>query len=299
MMYRSAMGLMAVVLLMTSTAAQAFDESKYPNWKDVWQQVGSDPKSPWDPSKPPGLAGQQAPLSPEYRAVFEASVKSEAEGGLAVDPAVRCTPAAMPRVMMAVEPMEMVITPSATYFFIREYSTQRRIYTDGRKFPDDVELTYAGYSIGQWQDTDGDGKYDTLLVETRAIQGPHTYDSSGIPFHQDLEAVIKERIYADKANPDILHDEITTIDHALTRPWTVTRNYKRIGKQALLEWTEYVCTPDPTKIEIGDKTYKLSPEGLLMPVRQGQAPPDLKYFRELPVRVRKGPELPPDVKYTR
>ena len=31
----------------------------------------------------------------------------------------------------------------------------------------------------------------------------------------------RERIYLDKTHPNLLHDEITTIDHALTRPWVV------------------------------------------------------------------------------
>ena len=36
--------------------------------------------------------------------------------------------------------------------------------------------------------------------------------------------VVHKKFYADKANPDMLHDEVTTIDHALTRPWTVVKN---------------------------------------------------------------------------
>jgi hypothetical protein len=44
---------------------------------------------------------------------------------------------------------------------------------------------------------------------------------------EDNETIVKERIYLDKANPDLLHDEITTIDDALTRPWTVVKTYKR------------------------------------------------------------------------
>ena len=69
------------------------------------------------------------------------------------------------------------------------------------------------------------------MIETRAIKGPHTYDASGIPFHKDGKAVINEKVYADKADPNILHDEITTSDHALTRPWTVTRSYRRDAGQ--------------------------------------------------------------------
>jgi hypothetical protein len=268
----------AAVLLVTLTAAHAFDESRYPSWRGPWQQLGGSRNSPWDPSKPPG-AGQQAPLTPEYRAIYEASLRKEAEGGLEADPTHRCIPAGFPRVMMAVQPMEIVITPGATYFMLEEFNTLRRVYTDGRKFPGDFELSYTGYSIGQWQDNDSDGKYDTLLIETRGIKGPHTYDASGIPFHKDSEAIVTEKVYADKANPDILHDEITTRDHALTRPWTVTRSYSRAGQQALLDWSEYLCTEDPSRVEVGEQLYKLSPEGLLMPTRKGQKPPDLGFFK--------------------
>jgi hypothetical protein len=124
---------------------------------------------------------------------------------------------------------------------------------------------------------DGNGRFDTLLIDTRGIKGPHTYDASGIPFHKDGEAVVNEKVYADKADPNILHDEITTTDHALTRPWKVIRSYRRnpVGTQP--EWTEFTCFEDATHVQIGDQNYKVS---LLMPVRQGQKPPDLKYFNK-------------------
>ena len=280
MLSRSLLGLVAntAVLLATLAVAEAFDESKYPSWRGPWQQLGGSRNSPWDPGKPPG-AGQNAPLTGEYQAIYEASRRIEAEGGIEVDPTKRCIPAGFPRVMMAVQPLEIVIMPDATYFMLKEFNTLRRIYTDGRKFPPHIEPSYTGTSIGQWHDSHGDGKYDTLLIETRGLKGPHTYDSSGIPFHKDDEAVVTEKIYADKADPDILHDEITTTDHALTRPWTVTRSYSRAGQEALLDWPEYLCTEDESRIEIADQIYKLGPDGLLMPLRKGQKPPDLGYFK--------------------
>jgi hypothetical protein len=90
----------------------------------------------------------------------------------------------MPQVMMAIEPMEIVITPGATYFVFERLNSLRRIYTDGRRFPDDIDPSFTGYSVGQWQDNDGHGRFDTLVIETRAIKGPHTHDASGIPFHK-------------------------------------------------------------------------------------------------------------------
>jgi hypothetical protein len=232
----------------------------------------------WDPARPPG-AGQQAPLTPEYQAIFAAGVGNEADGGLEIDPAARCVPPGMPRVMMAVHPMEIVVTPAATYFVFEQLGALRHVYTDGRKFPGDLDPSFTGYSVGQWRDTDGDGRFDTLVIETRGIKGPHTYDASGIPFHKDGEAVVTEKLYADKTDPNILHDEITTTDHALTRPWTVMRDYRREVGQTQPEWAEIICKEDGSRIQIGDQSYKLSPEGLLMPAARGQRPPNLKYFK--------------------
>ncbi len=54
----------------------------------------------------------------------------------------------------------------------------RRIYTDGRAWPAKITPTFAGYSIGKWLDEDGDGRYDTLVVETRGFKGPRTFDGT-------------------------------------------------------------------------------------------------------------------------
>jgi hypothetical protein len=277
MFHRGSALALAAALILSIGAAQAFDETKYPNWKGQWVGVGAAPDSPWDPAKPAGAA-QQAPLTPEYQAIFQASIKSAAEGGMGIDPSTRCIPAGVPRVMMAAWPMEIVITPSLTYLIFEQFSTLRQVYTDGRKFADFIEPSYTGTSIGEWQDG-GAGRLDTLLIETRAIKGPHTYDASGIPFHKDGEAVVREKLYADKADPNILHDEITVTDHALTRPWMVTRSYRRDPAQARPQWTEFLCSEDKSRIQIGNQVYRLSPEGLLMPVQPGQKAPDLKYFK--------------------
>jgi hypothetical protein len=278
---RRSVGLCALlgVLCLTIGGAQAFDETKYPDWKGQWLRVGSGQGTPWDPSKPWG-PGQQAPLTPEYQAIFEANLKDQAAGGQGTDPSYRCIPVAMPRVMIAIQPMEIVITPGTTYIMLELFSTLRRVFTDGRDWPKDFEPSYAGYSIGQWQDTDGDGRYDALTIETRGIKVPHTYDSSGIPFHEDGNAIIKERIYTDRGNPNRLHNEITSIDNALTRPWTVTRSYRREPDNRRPVWSEYVCTEDNRHVRIGDENYVLGADGLLMPVRKGQAPPNLKYFQQ-------------------
>jgi hypothetical protein len=273
MRHRSSVFVLTAALILSAASAQAFDEGKYPSWKGQWLGLDAGPNSLWDPS------GQKAPLTAEYQAIFEASLKNAADGGLGADPSARCIPAAVPRVMMATQPMEIVVTPNATYLMLEQFSTLRQIYTDGRKFPDFIEPAFAGYSIGQWQDSSRSGRFDTLLIETRAIKGPHAYDAGGIPFHPDGEAVVTEKVTTDEADPNVLHDEITTRDHALARPWTVTRSYRRNTMEAQPLWADFACKQDTSHIQIGAQYYGLSPEGLLMPVRPGQKPPDLKYFK--------------------
>jgi len=66
----------------------------------------------------------------------------------------------MPHMMMAFGPQEYVITPETTYILINWDDHNRRIFTDGRDWPERLEPTFSGYSIGKWIDEDGDGRYD-------------------------------------------------------------------------------------------------------------------------------------------
>lgn len=250
--------------------AQAFDESKYPDLKGQWQRTGA----------PRWASAREAPLTEEYRAIFEANLKDQAAGGQGTDPTFTCLPPGMPRVMNVYEPMEIVVTPYTTYLLMQHIHDSRRIFTDGRDWPrDDVEPTFAGYSIGHWVDEDGNGRYDALMVETRNLKGPRSYDSTGLPLHRDNQAVIKERIYLDKADPNTLYDEITVIDHALTRPWTITKKYRRSAEKHPV-WRETVCAENNHHVVIGTENYFLSAEGYLMPAKKDQPPPDLRYFNK-------------------
>ena len=51
----------------------------------------------------------------------------------------------------------------------------------------------------------------------------------------------------------MLYDEITTIDSALTRPWTVTKKYARLPNRQP-EWIEEVCAEGNSDIEIGGQS---------------------------------------------
>src|ERR1700719_506989 len=187
----------------------------------------------------------------------------------------------MPLMMAAFYPQEYVITPETTYILINNADHGRRIFTDGRDWPSGFEPTYAGYSIGKWIDEGGQGRYDVLEIETRGpFKGPRAYDGTGLPLHHDNQSVFKERIHLDKADPGILHDEITVIDHALTRPWTVDKRYRRDPNDPQPKWDAYDCQNSSQLVGIGKVLYAVSADGYLMPVKKNQPPPDLRYFKQ-------------------
>jgi len=163
--------------------------------------------------------------------------------------------------MTVIFPMEFIFSPKITYILF-ENLMPRRIYTDGREWPTEVDPAFAGYSIGRWVDEDRDGRFDVLEIETRNMKGPRSFEPSGLPLHRDDQTVVKERIY---------------IDNALTRPWTVTKKYRRDDSPF---WFDNNCNENNPHILIGKETYFLSADGHLMPAKKGQAPPDLKYFNQ-------------------
>jgi hypothetical protein len=284
MPYRNVMGVIALAMVLSLAQGvhlKAQDLSKYPDWSGQWKMTVS-PTSQvafgvnWDPDKGSGLA-QQAPLTPEYQARYEANLKDQAAGGQGDERHSYCIPLGMPRLMTVVYPMEIVITPKTTYI-LTDNSEPRRIFTDEREWPAEIEPSFNGLSIGKWTDAAADGHYFTLEAETRGLKGPRTFDASGIRMHDDNQTIVKERIHLDPANKNILIDEITTIDHALTRPWTVTKKYLR-DPNPRPTWRYNECAENNPLILVGNESYYVSQDGFLMPVKKGQLPPDLRYFK--------------------
>ena len=270
----SALGIVAAAIFLAvgTAGADAQDQSRYPGWSGQWTR-GPGMGNGWDPIKQQGLA-QQAPLTPEYRAIFEASLADKALGGVGGDTTALCLPHGMPRMMIGIYPIEFVITPELTYV-LTDYTTHRRIFTDGRGWPKELRPSFNGYSIGRWIDEDGDGRYDALEVETRGFKGPRTFEGSGMPLHEDNQTVIRERIGLDKADRNLLRNQVTVEDHALTRPWTITRSYRREPNPV---WDFVDCAENNPHVLVGKQYYMISGDGYLMPTKRGQPAPDLRYF---------------------
>ena len=134
-------------------------------------------------------------------------------------------------------------------------------------WPEYILPEFNGYSIGQWHDENGDGVYDMLSIETRGMKGPRSFDSAAVVLHDNNQTVVHEEIR--RIDESTLEDRITTIDDALTGPWTVNRRYRL--EQDNPVWVEYVCAEGNRHIKLGDEWYFVNDEtGTLDPTRVGQ-----------------------------
>ena len=269
MLHRGSIRVLALAgaVCVTLTGASAWDDSKYPDFSGQWRPIGGPGRFARD---------QRAPLTKEYQAIFNATKEFGGQG--TSNMTYLCFSPGMPRVVNGYGEMEFVNTPTTFHILVDHIYDNRRIFTDGRPWPEEIEPTLLGYSIGRWVDTTGRGRYDVLEVETRGFRGPRAFDATGLPLHQDNQTIIKEKFYVDAKDPNIVHDEVTVIDHALTKPWTVVKNYQR-SAEARPVWTEENCPETNNHIRVGKDDYMVSGDGFLMPTEKGQKAPDLKYFK--------------------
>jgi hypothetical protein len=82
-----------------------------------------------------------------YKRFFLHSFAHGGQGGWSTG---SCLPPGMPAMMTLYRPMEIVVMPEITYILIdHAINSHRRIHTDGRSWPADVEPSFDGYSIGK------------------------------------------------------------------------------------------------------------------------------------------------------
>lgn len=191
---------------------------KLPDWSGVWELV-------FARGGPPP---EQPALTPAYAARLKAYQATQAKGGNQDDSTANCVPPGMPQIMNQPYPMEFLFTPGKITVVIEAYSQMRRIFTDGRKHPDDPDATFNGHSIGRW-----DG--DTLVVDTVGFVADTPLGMGGLA-HSDKMRV-EERMRM--TGPDKL--EILTTVHdpvALAKPWSST---KTLMRHRSWDIAEYVC----------------------------------------------------------
>ena len=224
---RAVMGVLLLTSLAFGAAAaadapQGAAKASHPggNQGDTWASIAKLPdwSGVWDYTYGAGGLVRPAPphLTPEYAAKLAAYHERQKQGLDEQGQTANCVPPGMPQMMTQPYPVEFLFTPGKVTIAIEAYSQMRRIYTDGRKHPEDPDPTFGGHSIGHWEG-------DTLVVDSVAFI-PDSLIAPGVG-HTDQMHII-ERIR--RVPPDLIEVQQTIEDpQVLTEPYVAVHRYKQ------------------------------------------------------------------------
>jgi glyoxylase-like metal-dependent hydrolase (beta-lactamase superfamily II) len=179
------------------------------------------------------LSNDPPPMTPWAQAKYDAAKPGLSHRGrpLGNDPIMICDPMGYPRILFwNGYPLEVIRTPNRFIMFFDWFYTYRTIWTDGRKFPDDLEPRWYGNSLGHWEG-------DTFVVESSGFDERSWLDADGHP-HSD-EMRLEERYH--RVDHDTIELTMTLTDpKAYTKPW--------VSEKKTLDWEptelrEDVCVP--------------------------------------------------------
>jgi hypothetical protein len=190
----------------------------------VWERVGS---INFDPTIPQNLP-DRPPLTPKAAAQFQASIDSAAAGKPINDPHADCVPLGMPRMMNMVYLFEVLVSPDKLTIIAEEQSQVRRLWTDGRGFPDDMYPTYNGSSIAHWEGP-------VLVVQTDGLKSDIPINQKGLMHSDKLK--VSERLWIEPDKKTMKNQITLTDPETFATPWVVTKTYKRTTDPL----NEYVC----------------------------------------------------------
>jgi len=155
------------------------------------------------------------------------------------------------------ESVEFLFTPGRVTL-TNEIGLIRRIYTDGRSLPTEVDATNTGTSVGHWE-----GR--TLVVETRGVNpaAPYPQPISGSkPIGRNV--IITERISLTPQNT-LQFDIVTVAPDLFLAPDRRTRLYSRVAKNTASEisfCTDFDRSVDP---KTGKQRFDMTPPAGLPP----------------------------------
>ena len=209
-----------------------------PDWTGVWELVGGTLFDRATADPPDGRSGEpgvreRPPYNAEWEAKYEANRVRVAEDRFP-DPVTTCgTPAGFPRLLNIVDGYEFVVTPKQTWILTENGPNVARIYTDGRPHlsEEDIWPTYTGDSVGHWEG-------DTLVFTTIGLKGEDgtIVDRTGAVLSSEMRTSTRLR-----KREDGMMEAVVTIEDpvALTRPWTVTKTYRRLEGDVRI--MDYAC----------------------------------------------------------
>lgn len=197
---------------------------KLPDWAGIWVlDFSATPEG-----APRGTNSETPVLTPKAEAQLKINEALEAKNEPPPSESTNCLPPGMPTIMFMPYDIEFLFTPGRVTIIQEAYMQVRRVYTDGRGHPANLDPTFNGHSIGHWEG-------DTLVIDTVGLG-----HSTPLGYHELMHGPhlhVIERIHL--IGPDKLEDDMTLIDpDVLAKPWHEVHTYTRHRNWDQLE---YIC----------------------------------------------------------
>ena len=189
-----------------STAASS--TSSLPDWAGIWT-----------PNFAPeaGSRDEQPALTPEAAAELKTIQELRAKNEEPATDSANCLPPGMPTIMFQPYDVEFLFTPGRVTIIQEAYMQVRRVFTDGRGHPADLDPTYNGHSIGHWEG-------DTLVADTVGLGHRTPLGFDRLKHGPQLHVIERIRL----VSPDTLEVRMTLTDpEMLEKPWHLVRTYTR------------------------------------------------------------------------
>lgn len=197
-------------------ASQYLEVVTLPDWTGIWYP---DWAALFDERSGP------ARLTPAAQAKYDQYLAETSEHGPDQYLQANCIPPGLPGVLQQPYPIELLYSPGRVTIFTEAYEQAIRIYTDGRKLPDDPELFFNGNIVGHWEG-------DTLVFQGVGFN-LLTQIQPGIGHSDKLR--IDGRIAL--RNPQLLVIELTLSDpEVLAEPFVTRIAYKQDNSFPIREW---------------------------------------------------------------
>ena len=211
--------------VMTGTVAAAHDGST-----GTWRAERGEPAAAAQPPAPVVFSGIWSRTSSgmqkvhlDYTEPAQAAVDNY---HYLDDPSLRCISPGLSRISGWPYPLEILQNERQVTILYESFREVRRIFLDGRDFPENFPATAMGYSIGHW-----DGS--TLVVETTLLKPAHA-GFFGQPISENARIV--ERMYLSE-DGQIMHGELSLHDpENYRRPITRHRQWNRTPDTPIFEY---------------------------------------------------------------
>ena len=206
-----------------------------PDWSGLWTRYTSGGNA-FDLDRAPGTS-TSAKLTPIAKAHHDEAIALARQGRLYDDALSECGPPGYPRWLAVPFLREFIVRPEQTWLTSETVNNVRRIYTDGRGHPPEVERypLYYGDSIGFWDQ-------DRLIIHTNQLRAS-TYGRAHPEHSEQTETVeVWRKVADDRIIADVwIYDPVN-----LAEPWYVQFRYDKVpNPDYSLRIRYWNCTENP------------------------------------------------------